>query len=262
VHSFFAFLFFSIPVPGILGNYILVPAKKRNYFQCSFFPRVPFQEFLFAGIMFLKKQVPFIPLLPKCYNTPACRPKKSKRCPSQQHNPQQIFSVATLVCRSSYLLPSPPCQILQLARPPLVAPLHPYCSVGCCVIAWWRPSASQPMPPPLVVPSVCSLSRGICCDACCPVLPFPLIMPLHIFSLLHPPLVWLVVASRCPAPYLSPSLVVLPCLSWGLEDNDKVAATLAEVVAILAADFLQKPVVTAAHGVALGGIVLLWSPLW
>ncbi len=60
------------------------------------------------------------------------------------------------------------------------------------------------MPPPLVAPSVCWLLCGVCRDACCLGLPPPLIMPLHIFALLHPPLVWLVVVLRCLAPWLLP----------------------------------------------------------
>jgi hypothetical protein len=101
--------------------------------------------------MFLQKQVPCFPLPPKPNNSPACRPKTSKRCHTQQHNPQQRISVAALVSRSSYLLPSPHCQILQLAHPPLVAPWHPSCLVGCCVIARCPPSASELAPPPLIV---------------------------------------------------------------------------------------------------------------
>ncbi len=81
--------------------------------------------------------------------------------------------------------------------------LFPSCLVGCCVIAWWPPSASQPVPPPLVVPSVCWLPHGICCDTCHLGIPPPLITPLHIFAVLHLPLVWLVVVSRCPEPWLS-----------------------------------------------------------
>jgi hypothetical protein len=101
--------FFGFPVPGILGNYSKFLQKKGISFHVPFFPRVTFQEFLFAGTMFLQKLVPFLPLLPKFNNSPACRPKMSKRCHTQQHNPQQRISVAALVGRSSYLLPSPPC---------------------------------------------------------------------------------------------------------------------------------------------------------
>ncbi len=84
-----------------------------------------FQEFLFAGTMFLQKQAPFLPRPPKHNDSLACRPKTSRRCCTQQHNPQQRISVAALVGRSTYLLPSPPCQVLQLVHPPLVALLHP-----------------------------------------------------------------------------------------------------------------------------------------
>jgi hypothetical protein len=101
--------------------------------------------------MFLQKQVSFLPLPPKHNNSPACRPKTSKRCHTQQQNLQQRISVAVLIGHSSYLLPSPPRQIFQLAHPPLIAPSHPSCSVGCCVIFWCPPSASLPAPPPLVV---------------------------------------------------------------------------------------------------------------
>jgi hypothetical protein len=83
----FAFLFFGFPVQGILGNYFQVPAKKGILFHVPFFSRVTFQEFLFAGTMFLQKQVPFLPLPPKHNNSPACRPKMSKRCHTQQNNP-------------------------------------------------------------------------------------------------------------------------------------------------------------------------------
>ncbi len=106
--------------------------------------------------MFLQKLVPFLPLPPKCNNSPACRPKKSKTCHTQQQNPQQRISVAALIGHSFYLLPSPPRQILQLAHPPLVVPLPPSCLVGCCVAQWqWPPSASQPVALPLVAPSIC-----------------------------------------------------------------------------------------------------------
>jgi hypothetical protein len=105
---------------------------------------------------------------------------------------------------------------LQLAHPPLVALLHPSCLVGCCVIAQWPPSASQPAPPPLVVPSVCCVLHGVSHDACCLSLPPPLIMSLHIFALLHPPLVWLVVASRCPAPWLPPPLLLCRHTPFGV----------------------------------------------
>ncbi len=57
-----------------------------------------------------------------------------------------------------------------------------------------------------------------------------------------------------------PPLVVLPCPSEGFDDNDDAAAALVEIVAFLVADFLQKPVVTAACNVAFGGIGLLWLP--
>jgi hypothetical protein len=101
--------------------------KKGILFHVPFFPRVTFQEFLFARTMFLQKLVPFLPLPPECNNSPACRPKTSKSCHTQQHNPQQRIPVATLVGRFSYLLPSPPCRILQLVHPPLVVPLRPSC---------------------------------------------------------------------------------------------------------------------------------------
>jgi hypothetical protein len=99
-------------------------------FHVLFFLGVTFHEFLFAGTMFLQKQVPFLPLPPKCNNSLACRPKTSKRCHTQQHNPQQRISVAATVSRSSHLLPSLPCQILQLACPSLVPPSRPSCLVG------------------------------------------------------------------------------------------------------------------------------------
>ncbi len=97
-----------------------------------------------------KNKFLFYPSHQKRNDSPACRPKTSNRCHTQQHNLQQRFSVAALVSRSSYLLPSLPCQILQMACPPLVAPLHPSCLVGCCVIARWPPSTSLPAPPLLV----------------------------------------------------------------------------------------------------------------
>jgi hypothetical protein len=59
-----------------------------------------------------------------------------------------------------------------------------------------------------------------------------------------------------------PPLVALPCPSQGFDDNDDVAAALAEVVAFLVADFLKKLVVTAARGIALGGVGLSLLPLW
>ncbi len=104
----------------------------------------------FPGIPFcrnnvMQKLVPFLPLLPKRNNSPACWPKQSKTCHTQQHNPQQT---------------SPSHQIFQLAHLPLVIPSRPSCLVGCCV-AWWPPSASQLAAPPLVVPSVCWLPCGI-----------------------------------------------------------------------------------------------------
>jgi hypothetical protein len=52
---------------------------------------------------------------------------------------------------ASCLPPSPLCRIPQPAPPPFVVLLCPTCSVGCHV-ARWPPSASQPVPPPLVTP--------------------------------------------------------------------------------------------------------------
>ncbi len=203
MHSFLRSFFLTSQFQefqGITSKFL----QKRNSFPYSFFSKVTFQEFLVAGTMFLQKQVPFLPHPPKRNNSPACRPKTSKRCHAQQHNLQQRISVATLVGHSSYLLPSPHRRIFQLACPPLVAPSHPSYPVGCCVIARWPPSTSQLAPPPLNVPSVCWLPCGVCREACCLGLPPPLIMPLHIFALLHPSLVWLVVVSRCPAPWHPP----------------------------------------------------------
>ena len=156
----FCIPFFGFPVPGILGNYFQVPAIKRNSFPCYFFSKGNFPGMIFAVTMFLQKLVPFLPFLPKGNNSPECRPKMSKRYHTQQHNRQQRISVAALIGHSSYLLPSPPCQILMLVRPPLVVPSCHSCLVGCCV-ARWPPSASQPVAPPLVAPSVCWLSRGV-----------------------------------------------------------------------------------------------------
>jgi hypothetical protein len=149
----FAFLFLAFQFQESWGITSKFLQKKGIPFNVPFFPRVSFQEFLFAGTMFLQKLVPFLPLLPKCNNSPACRPKTSKRCHTQQHNPQQRISVAPLVSPSSYLLPSPSCQILQLGHPPLVVPSRPSCLVGYCV-ARWPPSASQPAAPPVVAPSI------------------------------------------------------------------------------------------------------------
>jgi hypothetical protein len=157
---FFVFLFLAFQFQESWEITSKFLQKKGIPFYVPFFARVTFQEFLFAGTMFLQKLVPFLPLPPKLNNSPACRPKTSKRCHTQQQNLQQRISVATLVGHSSYLLPSPPCQILQLACLPLINPSHPSCLVGCCV-ARWPPSISQPGAPPLVMHSVCWLSCGI-----------------------------------------------------------------------------------------------------
>jgi hypothetical protein len=52
---------------------------------------------------------------------------------------------------ASCLPPSLLCQLPQPAPPPFVALLHPTCSVDCHV-AWWPPSTSQPVTPPLFTP--------------------------------------------------------------------------------------------------------------
>ncbi len=49
----FCIPFFGFPVPGILGNYFQVPAKKRNSFPCSFFSKGNF-----PGIPFWRNYVP------------------------------------------------------------------------------------------------------------------------------------------------------------------------------------------------------------
>ncbi len=216
VHSFLCSFFLASQFQEFWGITSKFLQKKGIASHIPFFPRVTFQEFLFAGTMFLQKQVAFTPLPPKCNNSTACRPKMSKRWHAQQHNLQQKNSVAALVSHSSYLLPFPPCQILQLAGLPLIAPSHPSCMVGCCVIARWPPSASQPAPLLLAAPSVCWLPHGIPRDVCCLGLPPPLIKPLHIFALLHPPLVWLVVASHCPVPWLPPPLLLCCCAPLGV----------------------------------------------
>jgi hypothetical protein len=142
------------------GELLPSSCKKKNSFPCSFSSKGNFPGIPFCRNYVLQKIVPFFPLLPKPNNSPACRPKKSKTCHTQQHNPQQRISVAALIGRSFYLLPSSPCRIVQLACLPLVVPSRPSCLVGCCV-AQWPPSASQPVAPPLVAPSICWLSRGI-----------------------------------------------------------------------------------------------------
>ena len=142
------------------GESLPSSCKKKEFLSMFLFSKGNF-----PGIIFCRNYVPaktcsFLPLPPKCNNSPACRPNKSKRCYTQQHNLQQRISVAALLCCSSYLLPSLPHQILQLGCPPLVIPSRPSCLVGCCV-AQWPPSASKPEALPLVAPSICWLSCGV-----------------------------------------------------------------------------------------------------
>jgi hypothetical protein len=75
-----------------------------------------------------------------------------------------------------YLLPSPPCRIFQLARPPIVAPLHPSCLVGCCVIARWPPSASLPAPLPLIARASAQHSCLLLCR-CAPLVWLVVVLP-------------------------------------------------------------------------------------
>jgi hypothetical protein len=165
VHSFLHsyFLLSSSRNPGEL-----LPSScknKGNPFHVPFFPRVTFQEFLFAGTMFLQKLVLFLPLPPKRNDSPACRPKTSKRCHTQQHNPQQRISVAALVGRSSLI-----CCPLRLAKS----------------FSWHVHLLSFHHTP--LVWLVVVLPGG---------LPPPLSWQLHL--LLHPPFVGCHVALRCDA---------------------------------------------------------------
>ncbi len=125
----------------------------------------------FPGIPFcrnyvLQKQVLFSPLPPKCNNSPACIQKMSKDVTHNNttHDKESLLPLllaAPLLCCPL----SPPCQILQLPRLSLVAPSHPSCLVGCCVILVWLvvmltgalaslplSSCLCPAPPPLVAP--------------------------------------------------------------------------------------------------------------
>ena len=130
----FCIPFLGFPVPGILGNYFQVPVKKGIPFHGPFFPRVTFQEFLFAGTMFLQKTSSFLPLLPKRNNSPACRPKMSKKgtqlllhCPGALASRLLLSPLRLLLSYPSGFLVGCYTARCPNLSPSLVAPLHPSC---------------------------------------------------------------------------------------------------------------------------------------
>ncbi len=163
--------------------------------------------------MFLQKLVPFLPLPPKGNNSPACRPKTSKRC----HTTTQP-ATKNLCCRSCWPLllsaalsafPNPSAGASASCRS--IAPLL----VGwllCCPVAFLRLLVSGS-------PSCQALHLLVVAWRCI-VMPVPLTVPPMIFNALVVSPTICATAAACIVVFVAIQVVMTASLAFDMEGDD------------------------------------------